>query len=263
LNYSAIFSLAAALAITIWAALTSTDNWKTFLDLHGAVIVFGGTVAATAISFELKRTFLMAKVFWGRTVKSKAVDFNKLILVLMKIADSHRNENSDLKNLVEASSDEFLKEGMGLLLDEVVEVEQLTSLLKKRNSTMFELYTADAVKFKAMGKYPPAMGLMGAVLGMIALLSGLGQPGAEKTIGPSMSIALVATLYGIALANLLIIPVGENLTAAAKEVQRKNNIIIEAIRLIAAKTNPIVLAEELNSFLLPKERIDWKKITSL
>ena len=113
--------------------------------------------------------------------------------------------------------------------------------------------------YKPQGKYPPAIGLMGAVLGMIALLSGLGQPGAEKTIGPSMSIALVATLYGIALANLIVIPVGENLTAGAKEINRKNLIIIESLRLIHAKTNPLVLGEELNSFLLPRERIDWKK----
>jgi chemotaxis protein MotA len=111
-----------------------------------------------------------------------------------------------------------------------------------------------------MGKYPPAMGLMGAVLGMIALLGGLGKPGAEKTIGPAMSIALVATLYGIAFANLIVIPIGENLTETAKEHQRKNMIITEGIKLVAARTNPIVLAEELNSYLLPNERIDWKSV---
>jgi chemotaxis protein MotA len=261
LNYLSILSFASAVAIITWAALSSTDNPKTFMDLHGAVIVFGGTLAATAISFQLDRTLLMVKVFWNRTVKSKSVDFAGLIKDLMKMADSYRNENSDLKSLIEGNKDEFLKEGMTLLLDEVMDIDQLTGILKLRNSTIFELYSADAAKFRSMGKYPPAMGLMGAVLGMIALLSGLGQPGAEKTIGPSMSIALVATLYGIALANLFVIPIGDNLTAATKELQRKNIIIIEGIRLIAARTNPLVLAEELNSFLLPKERVDWKKLT--
>jgi chemotaxis protein MotA len=110
-----------------------------------------------------------------------------------------------------------------------------------------------------MGKYPPAMGLMGAVMGMIALLASLGKPGAEKGIGVAMSVALVATLYGIAMANLFVIPVGENLAVGAKQIKTKNLIIIEGVRLIAQRTNPIVLAEELNSFLLPGERIDWKK----
>ena len=104
------------------------------------------------------------------------------------------------------------------------------------------------------------MGLMGAVLGMIALLSRLGKPGAESTIGPAMSVALVATLYGIALANMIIIPIGENLAQCAKEIKTKNLIIVEGVRLISEKTNPIVLAEELNSFLLPAERVDWKKL---
>lgn len=259
MNYSTIISFSCALGVIFWAALSSTDNPRSFLDLHGIVIVFGGTIAATAISFQLKQTFLMLKVFWVRTVNSKSMDLESLIRQIMKIADSYRNENSDLKTLIEDNRDEFLKEGMRLLLDEIVEIEHLVALLKLRNATIYERYSADATKFKAMGKYPPAMGLMGAVLGMIALLGGLGKPGAEKTIGPSMSIALVATLYGIALANLIVIPIGENLSASAKEINRKNLIIIESIKLIHAKTNPLVLGEELNSFLLPKERIDWKK----
>ena len=129
-----------------------------------------------------------------------------------------------------------------------------------RRRPMFDRYNADANRFKAMGKFPPAMGLMGAVLGMIALLGSLGKPGAEKGIGPAMSVALVATFYGIAISNLLIIPIGENLAEAAHETKIKNKIIVEGVKLIAKKTNPIVLAEELNSYLLPNERIDWKKL---
>jgi chemotaxis protein MotA len=102
------------------------------------------------------------------------------------------------------------------------------------------------------------MGLMGAVLGMIALLGSLGSPGAEKTVGPAMSVALVATFYGIALANVLIIPIGENLVERAGIIRTKNTIIVAGVRLILEKTNPILLAEKLNSFLLPKERLDWK-----
>ena len=104
------------------------------------------------------------------------------------------------------------------------------------------------------------MGLLGAVTGMIALLGGLGKPGAEKTMGPAMSIALVATLYGIALANFFIIPIGESLVDSAKEMKRKNEIIIQGIKLILQDTNPVLMEEELNSFLLPGERIDRKKL---
>lgn len=117
----------------------------------------------------------------------------------------------------------------------------------------------DARKFKSLGKYPPAMGLLGAVLGMISLLQGVGAADAAKTVGVSMSVALVATLYGIAFSNLFVLPIGENLVEATREVHFKNQIIKEGILLIAKKTNPIVLTEELNAFLLPRERVDWRQ----
>jgi chemotaxis protein MotA len=259
-NFLVVISFILAAIVVGWAALSSTDNPKSFLDLHGLVIVIAGSVVATSISFQLDRVFLMLKVFWNRTILGKKPDYVAVIKDLMKLADAYRNESSELQSLVDSQKDTFLKEAMKLLLDELVEPAQLGRILKARAETIFERYNDDAARFKAMGKYPPAMGLMGAVIGMIALLGGLGKPGAEKTIGPSMSIALVATFYGIAFANLIVIPIGENLSETSKEILRKNTIIVEGIKLVSAKTNPIVLAEELNSYLLPNERVDWKAV---
>ena len=259
MNVMTVISFVLAASIFLWAALSSTDNPKSFMDLHALVIVIGGTIASTAISFQLDRAAMMLKVFWARTIRGQKPNYIELIKNLMKLADAYRNESSELEAMVDNLKDPFLKDGMKLLLDELVPPAHLNKILKARNETVYERYSDDAGRFRAMGKYPPAMGLMGAVLGMIALLGGLGKPGAEKTIGPSMSIALVATLYGIAFANLMVIPIGENLTEAAKESRRKNTIIVEGIKLIAAKNNPMVLAEELN-YLLPSERVDWKKL---
>ena len=95
-------------------------------------------------------------------------------------------------------------------------------------------------------------------MGMIAIMQELGKEGAENAIGPGMALALIGTLYGVALANVFILPAGENIMDNANEVKIKNKIIIEGIKLIIQKKNPILLAEELNSFLLFSERIDWK-----
>ena len=95
---------------------------------------------------------------------------------------------------------------------------------------------------------------------MIVLLSNLGGADAAKTIGPAMAICLITTLYGVAVANLVIIPIAENLTANSKEIRLKNTIITEGIRLIMENKNTVLLAEELNSFLLPKDRINWKDV---
>lgn len=260
MNFFAVISFLLAAAVFLTSVLTTGDDPKNLIDFHGVLIVFGGTVAATAISFQLDRTFLMLKVFFNRTIRGKKPDYIAIIRELMKLSDAYRNDSPSLKQMVDTSQDHFIKESMGALLDEVVPLDQLEKILNNRVKTIYTRYADDANRFQSMGKYPPAMGLMGAVLGMIALLGGLGKPGAEKGVGPAMSIALVATFYGIALANLVIIPIGENLAETSKEIKRKNIIIVEGVKLIAKRTNPIVLAEELNSFLLPAERIDWKSV---
>ncbi len=148
-----------------------------------------------------------------------------------------------------------------VLIEGFLSPDEIYHLLNLRARTIFIRYSEDARKFKAIGKFPPAMGLMGAVLGMIALLQTLGKPGAEENVGPAMSIALVATLYGIAVANLIILPIGENLADGAREIHLKNRIIVEGIKLILEKKNRILFAEQLNSFLLPQERVDWKAVS--
>lgn len=260
MNVFTILSFLMAAAVFGVSVFTSTDNPKALMDPHGALIVLGGSIAATAISFQLDRVLIMLKVFWVRTVRGKKPNYVNIIKDLMKLAESYRNDSLELTSLVATVGDPFLRESMQVLQDEVVDQKRMVKILRNRVDTVYQRYTEDAGRFRAMGKYPPAMGLMGAVLGMIALLGSLGTPGAEKNIGPSMSVALVATLYGIAVANLVIIPIGENLTECAREIRTKNTIIVEGVRLIAERTNPIVLAEELNSFLLPSERIDWKKM---
>lgn len=258
MNILQVVSLMIATGVFLVSVLTSTDDPKSMLDFHGMMIVLGGTLGAGAVSFQLDRVLKMVIVFWNRNIRGKKPDYIATIRELMHLADLYRVGSGDLKARVERLPDPFLKECMTALLDQVFDTKNLLRMLRLRSDNMYERYRMDAGRFTGMGKYPPAMGLMGAVLGMIALLGSLGKPGAEDAVGPAMSVALIATFYGIALANLVIIPIGENLTEAAKEMKIKNNIIVEGIKLIAKKTNPIVLAEELNSYLLPGERLDPK-----
>jgi chemotaxis protein MotA len=102
--------------------------------------------------------------------------------------------------------------------------------------------------------------MMGTTIGMIVLLANLGGADAMKMIGPAMGVCLITTLYGVVVANLVVIPIGENLIESAKDIHQKNQIILEGVKHIIAKSNPVVVAEELNSFLLPGDRLDWKEV---
>lgn len=260
MNVKSIIALLMAASVFGFGALTATSNPYAFLDFHAALIVIGGTTAVAAVSFQIDRIFLMLKVFYLRVVKGSKLEYVRIIRELMILADAYRTNDPNLPNLVKNSSDFFIKEAMGILMDDFLDLDELEHILRIRANSIYFRYHEDAKKFKALGKFPPAMGLMGAVLGMIALLQTLGQPGAATNIGPAMAVALVATLYGIAFANLVILPIAENLMDGAREVLAKNTMIVEGIKLVAQRKNRILIAEELNSYLLPTERLNWKEL---
>jgi chemotaxis protein MotA len=261
MNLLSVFSLILAVVVLGVAIFTASNNPRSFLDWHGLLVVLGGTFAAAAVSIQLDKVFLLIKIYIDRTIRGRKVDYQKVTRQLMILADMIRKEDPEISNAVKDLKDPFMRDALELVLDDSLEKDSIVKVLYQRSNTVFERYHLDASRFKGLGKYPPAMGLLGAVTGMIALLGGLGKPGAEKTMGPAMSIALVATLYGIALANFFIVPIGESLMDSAKEMKRKNEIIIHGVKLILDDTNPVLMEEELNSFLLPSERIDRKKIS--
>jgi chemotaxis protein MotA len=246
-------------AVVLVLGVQSAGRAEVFLDGHAILIVLGGTLAASAIAIQVDRLFLLFRIFFRRVIRGHKQDYVKLIEELMRIAEAYRVGSPQFQQLVDASEDPFLKEAMGAIQDQVLDEAALIRVLRARVGTMYQRQAEDVVKFRTVGKYPPAFGLMGTTLSMITLLQKLGQAGAQKEIGPAMALGLVATFYGLALANLVFNPVAENLADSAKENRLKNTIIVEGARLILARTNPVALAEELNSFLLPAERVDWKK----
>jgi chemotaxis protein MotA len=125
-----------------------------------------------------------------------------------------------------------------------------------------EKYKREGFTFKIIGKFPPAFGLVGTTLGMIVLLQGLGSPDAFDRIGPAMSIALVATFYGLIFANVFLIPIGENLTRASEDDLLMRRIVVDGVRLLKEQKHPLLVEEYLKSYLAPSERRKMKKVSA-
>lgn len=260
MNIYSILSFIMAGIIFVFGVFTATDNFRAVLDFHAALIVFGGTIAVTSISFQMDRVLTMISVFYNKVIQGKKINYSAVIVNLINLAETYRRNPNAVDSLLTKINDPFITESMNILRQGYLTNDELYNMLMVRAKTVHSRYLEDARKFKAIGKFPPAMGLMGAVLGMIALLQTLGKPGAEENLGPAMAVALVATLYGIALANLIILPIADNLSDSANEVHTKNRIIIEGIKLIAENKNRIILADHLNSYLLPNERLNSKGV---
>jgi chemotaxis protein MotA len=105
--------------------------------------------------------------------------------------------------------------------------------------------------FSAWGEIAPAMGMIGTLIGLVQMLGNMGDP---KSIGPAMAVALLTTMYGAILANVICLPIAMKLENQADLEAANNELIIEGILFIQDGGNPRVLSDFLGSFLGPKER---------
>ncbi|MBX2989217.1 MAG: MotA/TolQ/ExbB proton channel family protein [Bdellovibrionaceae bacterium] len=258
MNLSALVGILMAFAVFIGAAVTSVSDMRIFLDFHAFLIVIGGTLAASLISFSGKTMVMLGKIFLKR-VLGKNDEIKTAIEELVDLARGYRENDAYLKDKIPAIKTPFLKEALEMMTEGGIDPQDVDKILAKRAAAVQARYDADADMFKSLAKFPPAFGLLGAVIGMIALMQNLGGADAFKKVGPSMAIALVATMYGIAVANFIFLPLGENLSKANRFDQTIRLIVIDGIKLVRIKKHPIVVEESLKSYLLPTERDNIKK----
>lgn len=255
MNFSSLFGVILAGVVFI-AALYETDpNLKKFLDFHSVITVIGGTVAAACISFPAKKVLLLLKIFILRVLGRRNSDYQQVIEQVLELNKKATIGISALNEAIPTIKNEFLKEAVQLVSAGVLTEREIRHTLELRVETLENEFMHDANMFKNIGKFPPAFGLMATTLGMISLLAKLGEPDSQKLIGPAMSIGLIGTLYGITLANLVFLPIAENLTERTHEEVRLRKMIIEGACMLKSQTNPIAMREGLNSFLLPKDRV--------
>lgn len=260
MNLGAVSAMFLAVGVFIYGLILSGgDSLKIFYDFPSIFIVIGGVVASTAISFQYKRMWTMIKFGLMRVVKGKNVNFTLMIQEIIVSVEAHRKGES-IKSISDRTTDSFFKEGLLMLDGGILAPDQVFEVMEERNDNLFHIHSEDAGKLKIVGKYPPAFGMMGTTMGMIVLLANLNGADAIKRVGPAMGICLITTLYGTVIANFGFLPLADNLVEQSKETYLKNRIIIEGIKHLYAKENPIVVAERLNSFLLPGDRLDWKTV---
>jgi len=261
MNLSVPLGMVIAAGSIAYAALSEIKNLQVFLSVHAAAIVMGGTLAAALICFPISQLFGFIKVIIGTiTGKRRALKLatiNEIVQISISM-----NEGQALAGLLDGVKNPFLKESLELMSSGGLDDSELDEVLEKRIELQNEQYKRDGVTLKTVGKFPPAFGLIGTTMGMIALLQGLGSPDAFDRLGPSMSIALVATFYGLVLANTLLIPLGENLAQASEDDLAMRRLVVDGVRLIKEQKHPLLVEEYLKSYLPPQERNKMRKVTA-
>ena len=255
MNFSSIFGVLFGVSIMYLALDATTPDMRFFLDFHGILIVVGGTAAAASISFPVFQVLSLLKVFFLRVLGRNRVDYQGTISQLLELNKKASVGVTALNDSLPSLKHPFLKEAVQLVAAGVLSEKEIRTALDQRLKTIEKRYLHEANMFRTIGRFPPAFGLLATTLGMIGLLQKIGQPDSQKLIGPAMSVGLIGTLYGIALANLIFIPIAENLTERTHEEMALRRMMVEGVMLIKCQVNPITMRESLNSFLLPRDRV--------
>jgi chemotaxis protein MotA len=253
MNFSVPAGFLLAAGVVVYLLADGVANPWVVLSKHAFVCVVGGTLAAAFICCRFSFLFQMGKVFL-LTVSGKRRD--QLFVALREIIAYAEllNEGGKIRDRLEQTQTPFLKELLKLSEEAGLENDEFDEVVEKRLEQQNERYKRDAYLFKTIGKFPPAFGLIGTSVGMIALLQGLGAEDAFQRIGPAMSIALVATFYGLVIANFLLIPIGEHLHLAAEDDLTMRRIVADGVRLLREGRHPLLVQEYLISYLPPAER---------
>ena len=243
-----LVGLLAGVVIVVLAMLANA-SLTTFLNLPGLAIVLGGTFAVTLIKFRLPTVASAFRLAAKTVFTDRLPRPSSLILEVGELSRMVRKEG--ILGLEEhEASDDFLRKAISLCVDghpsELVE-----EALLQESQQIAERYEVAERVFRGIGESAPAIGMLGTLIGLVQMLNTLDDP---STIGPAMAIALLTTLYGAFLAQLIALPLAEKLQLKAEDDARNQLLIITSIKSIMRGENPRVMTEFLSSYLPPEHR---------
>ena len=214
------------------------------------IIVLGGTVGAVMVQFpgvDLKNAMKAASSCFF----PKKRDLEGSVKSLVTLANKARREGLiTLEADAQKATNPFLKKALGLAVDGV-EATALRSTMEIDLMHLEEGGEKPAKVFEAGGGYAPTVGIIGAVLGLIHVMENLSDP---SKLGSGIAVAFVATVYGVAIANLVFLPMAGKLKARAKEEVVEHELYLEAVVAIASGENPQLVEEKLKGFLSHHEQ---------
>jgi len=221
-----------------------------FINAPAMMITIGGAFAATLMNFPLPKIIgtirIVRKAFANQDANHIAL-FKQLDDFAVR---ARRDGILGLENDVENLDDRFMKRGLQMAVDgnpaEIIE-----SVLEQDISSMLDRHEIGHSIFQAIGNYAPAFGMIGTLIGLIQMLRNLEDP---SSIGLGMAVALLTTLYGAIVANMVALPIAGKLEQRTKEEEAIRRMVLEGILSIQQGDSPRVTKEKLHCYMSPALR---------
>ena len=250
MDLGTIIGIVLSFGLVVSAILTGS-SLIIFVSVPSFLIVMGGTIGAALVNYPMGYVIGVIGVI-KNTFFSSLESPQDVIERFKDYANRARREGIlSLEPLIKEIDDEYMRKGLQLTVDGL-EPQTIQEILETEVSYLSERHATGADVVAVLGTLAPAMGMIGTVIGLVQMLQTMSDP---STIGPAMAVALLTTLYGAILANLVFNPMSGKLKARSKEEVLLREMIMEGILAISKGENPRIIEEKLNSFLPPKDRI--------
>lgn len=240
-----LFGIILAFAAILGGNLLEGGAVSSLFNGPAALIVVGGTLAATVLQTSwplLKRSLRQGRWVFVPPYINLEDGIHKVVDWSVK---ARKQGLLGLEGLAEKEPERFARKGLQLLVDGA-ETDTIRSIMEVDLESREQRDLEGARVYEAMGGYSPTIGIIGAVMGLIQVMTNLEDP---ESLGTGIATAFVATIYGVALANLLFFPVANKLRGIISERSRYEDMMIDGLVAIAEGENPKSIELRLRGFI--------------
>ena len=235
----------------IFMACTNRGFWDflLFFDTASIFIVFGGSLAALFIAYPLAPILKMHQ-YAAITFTAKVREPLKMIEQIVALSEAARREGLlSLENHMDEIDSPFLETGIRMAVDGM-SPEVVESIMNIEIDAVDGRHRMAKNLFDSLGKYAPAFGMMGTLVGLVLMLSRLDP----DTVGQGMAVAIITTFYGALASNLVFLPWAEKLGFIHDEEMMEMEIVVKGVIAIQSGENPRVIKQKLLMYVPPSQR---------
>jgi chemotaxis protein MotA len=250
MNIGSWFGLIGGTTMLIVSIYASGGQLITYWDIPSVCCTIGGSFFALMLQYGLKNILSVFKAM-GRCFRTYTYPTDKTIDKLYEFSEKARREGIlSLEEEMQDLDDKFLQQGLRLVVDGT-DAQIIRDLMENELNQMNERHTNNLKMLNAWAILAPGFGMLGTVLGLIAMLKNLED---KSRIGPNMAVALITTFYGSIMSNFLFTPMMGKLIIDDANETKVMEMIIEGVLSIQAGDNPRILLMKLASYLPPDEK---------
>ena len=251
MDIATIVGLGAGVTLLIMTiAIAPGASFGAFINYPSLLTVVGGAIAAVMIAFPLKSFLSIGKVTKNVFFR-KPVSIPALIEQIVSLAETARRDGLlALENKLEDVDNAFVVLGIQMAVDGT-QPEMIEDIMRTEMDAVATRHKNGKSMLEQMGRFAPAFGMIGTLMGLIIMLGNMSDPDA---IGPGMAVALITTLYGAIISNLFCLPFAEKLGFINQQELMSMEIIVRGIMGIQSGDNPRIVEQKLNTFVPPNLR---------